>query len=44
MLEFNPYFRVSAKDLIKNPVFDKIRVKEKEVDAPFEIQIDVEDK
>lgn len=25
MLEFNPYFRKEASDLLKNDIFDKIR-------------------
>jgi hypothetical protein len=28
LLEFNPYFRLSAKDALKNTIFDKIRVPE----------------
>ena len=26
MLEYNPYFRPSAEMLLKNPIFDKIRI------------------
>jgi len=26
MLEFNPYFRSSARELLKHPVFDDIRI------------------
>jgi len=35
MLEFNPYFRQSAGDLLKNKVFDCIRRPELEQPAPF---------
>ena len=34
MLEYNPGFRPTAKDIIKNPYFDSIRNKTLEVDAP----------
>ena len=30
MLELNPYFRPSAKQLIANPVFDSVRVLDNE--------------
>ncbi len=26
MLEYNPYFRPSAENLLKNKIFDKIRI------------------
>ena len=28
LLEFNPYFRPTAKELLKHPIFDEIRVKD----------------
>ncbi len=30
MLEFNPFFRQSARELLKNPMFDDIRIIENE--------------
>ena len=37
MLEFNPGFRPTAKECLKNKIFDKIRNKKFECDAPFKI-------
>lgn len=37
MLEYNPYFRPTAKQLLKNKIFDKIRDKNNEMKAPFKI-------
>lgn len=42
LLEFNPYFRASAKDCLKSPIFDKIRVPALEEDAPFKIFLDID--
>jgi hypothetical protein len=39
MLEFNPYYRPTAKQLLKNPIFDKIRDPMNEKAAPFKIKI-----
>ena len=39
MLEFNPYFRPTAKQLLKYPIFDKIRDPHIEKAAPFKIKI-----
>jgi hypothetical protein len=38
----NPEKRISAKECLKNPVFDSIRNPELEVDAPFKIYLDVD--
>jgi serine/threonine protein kinase len=35
MLEFNPFFRGTAKELLGNEVFNGIRSPQLEVDAPF---------
>jgi hypothetical protein len=35
MLEFNQQFRVSAKELLKNKMFDDIRVERLERGAPY---------
>ena len=44
MLEFNPYFRPTASQLLENPVFDKIRSKENEIVAQktIKLQMDLE--
>ena len=42
MTEFNPYFRPSAKDLLKNKIFDDIRLKSFEEEAPYRIMIDID--
>ena len=42
MLEFNPFFRPTAKECLQNKIFDGIRVAGLEVSAPFKINIDVD--
>ena len=42
MTEFNPYFRPSARQLLKNKIFDDIRKKDIEENAPFKITIDID--
>jgi hypothetical protein len=42
MLEFNPEFRKSSMDLLKNKVFDKIRNVEMERPAPFKISLEID--
>ncbi len=42
MLEFNPYFRPTAKECLQNKIFDNIRVAGLEISAPFKINIDVD--
>lgn len=44
MLEINPYFRPSAKQLIKNKLFDKIRRKSDILSAPFRVKIKIDEK
>jgi hypothetical protein len=34
MLEFNPYFRVTAAECLKNKIFDEIRIPHLEESAP----------
>lgn len=34
MLEYNPFFRPTAKECLQNPIFDEIRVPALERDAP----------
>ena len=42
MTEFNPYFRPSAKELLKNKIFDDIRLESIESDAPYKILVDID--
>lgn len=42
LLEFNPFFRTSAKECLKSPIFDEIRVPTLEEDAPFKIFLDID--
>jgi hypothetical protein len=42
MLQFNPYLRPSAKDLLKNKIFDPIRIKENEISCTTKIKIKVD--
>lgn len=39
MLEFNPYFRISAKACLEDPIFNDIRKESLEVGAPFKIHL-----
>jgi hypothetical protein len=39
MLEFNPYFRLTARECLKNKIFDDIRISEIEKSAPFKIKL-----
>ena len=43
MLEFNPYFRPTAKDLLKNPIFDNIRKAENESTASSRIVLECDE-
>lgn len=42
MLQFNPYYRPTAKELLKSKIFDKIRCEDLEKSAPFKILIDID--
>ena len=42
LLAFNPQFRPTAKECLKNPIFDDIRVPGLEKSAPYKINIDVD--
>lgn len=37
LLEFNPQYRLSAKECLRHPIFDDIRVERLEQGAPYEI-------
>jgi len=39
MLTFNPYVRPSAKDLLKSPIFNKIRSPDLEKPSPFKVHL-----
>ena len=43
MLEYNPFFRPSAKECLQNPIFDEIRVPALERDAPEMIVADIDE-
>ena len=40
MLEFNPYFRANAWELMEDPVFDEVRDHKLEFDAKYVISAD----
>ena len=42
MLRLNPYLRPTAKELLKNKIFDKHRVKKNEVSTPYKIIIELD--
>lgn len=42
MLEYNHYFRPSAEQLLKYPIFDSIRIPQNEVTAPYKLVINVD--
>ena len=42
MLELNQFFRPSAKTLLKNKIFDPIRIKDNEKHADYKIKIHVD--
>jgi len=42
MLEFNHYYRPTARELISNPIFEKIRIESIEEPAPHKIVIDID--
>jgi hypothetical protein len=43
MLQFNPDFRSTPKQLLKNKIFDRIRNAEMERPAPFKISLEVDE-
>ena len=42
MLEFNPYYRPTARELLKSAIFDKIRIPSIEEPSPHKILIDID--
>jgi len=42
MLEFNPYFRPTAKELLRHKIFDKIRISKNEEASPSKIVVDID--
>ena len=42
LLEFNPYFRPSAKELVAHPFFDDIRVVSNEHSSKEKLTLDVD--
>jgi len=43
MLEFNPYFRASPKNLLSNEIFSDIREFSREQDAPYKLKMKFDD-
>jgi len=41
-LEFNPHFRTSAMELVRNPLFDKVRKVKTERECPIQIWLDID--
>ena len=44
LLKFNPEKRLSVKDCLNLPIFDKIRIKDLEKEAPFRIYLGCDEK
>jgi len=42
MLEFNPFFRSSAREILKHKIFDDIRIHENERQAPQKLKLEVD--
>ena len=40
MLQFNPFLRPSAKELLKNKYFDDVREESKEITSPFKLNLE----
>lgn len=43
MLEFNPYFRPTAAQCLKSPIFDKIRAPNLETKCPNQLHLEIDD-
>mgnify|MGYP000105742680 FL=1 len=42
MLEFNPFFRSSAREILKDTIFDDIRIHDNERQAPTKLKLAVD--
>ena len=42
MLQYNPYFRPSVKQLLKNKLFDEVRMDENQMLSPIKIVINID--
>ena len=42
LLHFNPYMRPTAKELLKHPFFDNLRIPENEVNADHKIVVAID--
>ena len=42
MLEMNPYFRPSAKEILKNSYFDEVRIPEYEHSSNLKLSLDLD--
>ena len=43
IIVFDPKERATAKQLLQNPIFDKIRKAENECDAPYKVTFELDD-
>ena len=43
MLEFNPFFRPTARELLQHPVFNKLYDPRHDIQAPYKIYIDIDE-
>ena len=42
MLQFNPYLRPSAKELLDHPFFNEVRQEENEVQSKVHLRLDID--
>jgi serine/threonine protein kinase len=42
ILVFNPMERLTAKQILENPIFDCIRVSQNEQDAPYKVKFELD--
>ena len=42
LLQLNPYMRPTAKELLKHPIFDSVRIKENEIHTDYKINIEMD--
>jgi hypothetical protein len=43
MLQFNPYFRPTTKELLKSKCFDDLDLPSKAISAPYKLVIDIDE-
>lgn len=42
MLQFNPFMRLSAKEILSNPYFDDIRIPMNEESAAYKLKFEID--